>query len=311
MRPGNARATAACAFAWALLAAPTSAQTPGPRNQPGGAFLPESGAVVVFGGQASSGDHLAETWICSARGWRLVDASGPTPRSSPLVSISESRALLFGGYDGDRLSDTWLFTGDSWTQVGGSGPPARSAHAMAYDPRRGVVVLFGGAGSTGLLGDTWEFDATGWSRIDASGPAARRNHAMGFDPESGRVVLFGGSDGVRRLGDTWLWNGVAWEEAPAPGGVLGPHPRDHHSMASGGDGLFLFGGWSGEYLGDLWRWVGGTWALVDDGGVGRAGRPAFVAHQERLLLFGGGGEGGFVGDLVRYDGRAWARVTGC
>ena len=37
-------------------------------------------------------------------------------------------------------------------------PPARSRHAMAYDSRRGVTVLFGGenANGSGPMGDTWE-----------------------------------------------------------------------------------------------------------------------------------------------------------
>jgi Immunoglobulin domain len=38
-----------------------------------------------------------------------------------------------------------------------SQPPMRSRHAMAYDSRRGVTVLFGGENSSGTpLGDTWE-----------------------------------------------------------------------------------------------------------------------------------------------------------
>jgi hypothetical protein len=39
-------------------------------------------------------------------------------------------------------------------------PSGRSRHAMAYDSRRGVTVLFGGesAGGTGPLGDTWELE---------------------------------------------------------------------------------------------------------------------------------------------------------
>jgi hypothetical protein len=34
---------------------------------------------------------------------------------------------------------------------------------MAYDPGRGLVVLFGGNNQNALFGDTWMFDGSNWT----------------------------------------------------------------------------------------------------------------------------------------------------
>lgn len=46
------------------------------------------------------------------------------------------------------LGDTWLWNGATWRRTTGASPPARYAHAMAFDSRRGVVVMYGGATMT-------------------------------------------------------------------------------------------------------------------------------------------------------------------
>ena len=50
-------------------------------------------------------------------------------------------------------------------------PAARSGHAMAYDPGRRVVLMFGGSGSA-TLGDLWSWDGARWTRLATSGPPA-------------------------------------------------------------------------------------------------------------------------------------------
>jgi hypothetical protein len=60
------------------------------------------------------------------------------------------------------LADTWVWDGDERTSVNAPGPPARQSGVMAYDARRGKVVLFGGQGAppqppinNWQLSDTW------------------------------------------------------------------------------------------------------------------------------------------------------------
>ena len=65
--------------------------------------------------------------------------------------------LMFGGAGSGR-------SGGTWTHLGSEGPSARSVHVMAFDHRRGRLVLFGGAEQRERLGDTWLWDGTTWTR---------------------------------------------------------------------------------------------------------------------------------------------------
>src|ERR1041384_5226009 len=54
----------------------------------------------------------------------------------------------------------------AWTTVN-TVPPARYGHGVAYEPSRGVSLLFGGSG---VNGDTWKWDGTTWLKCATSGP---------------------------------------------------------------------------------------------------------------------------------------------
>ena len=60
---------------------------------------------------------------------------------------------------------TWEQT--AWTSAPVDGLSPRYLPAVAFDPVRRVLVLFGGGATTGmsLYGDTWEFDGTTWRRV--------------------------------------------------------------------------------------------------------------------------------------------------
>jgi hypothetical protein len=99
------------------------------------------------------------------------------------------------------LADTWVLRDDQWTRFTGSGPGPRAEAAVAYDPRRGRTVLFGGrftshGGGVTRQGDTWEWDGRRWIRVSAAGPSPRSGAAMAWHPELRAVVLFGGSGGT-------------------------------------------------------------------------------------------------------------------
>ena len=64
--------------------------------------------------------------------------------------------VLFGG-------DTCVWDGVRWTSVAGAaGPPPRNVHALAFDPRRARVVLYGGTIDQADAADTWEWDGARW-----------------------------------------------------------------------------------------------------------------------------------------------------
>jgi hypothetical protein len=122
--------------------------------------------------------------------------------------------LLFGGsHQGRVLGDTWGWDGSRWRQLTAPGPGARANHAMAADPSRGIIVLFGGWAGTAdtLLSDTWIWNGTAWRVAQARGPDAREMPAMAFDPVAGAVLLHGGrAQSGRALSDAWHWTG-RWE----------------------------------------------------------------------------------------------------
>jgi hypothetical protein len=133
------------------------------------------------------------------------------------------RTILFGGRNaaGAPLGDTWIWNGSSWFP-GPPGPPARFDHAMAYDPVRGVVVLFGGQAGGQKLGDTWEWNGAAWTQRSTTGPSARSGAALSeFGSACGGVLLFGGRNAAGTLQqDHWFWNGASW----TPGSAAGPQP---------------------------------------------------------------------------------------
>jgi hypothetical protein len=124
---------------------------------------------------------------------------------------------------------------------------------MAYDARRGKVVIFGGAG-TASLADTWEWDGATWTNTSpATGsPLARSRAAMAYDAAHGELMLFGGSAGVA-YSDSWEWGGAAWGEATP---AASPSSRFSHAMAydSARGKVVLFGGsdTNGNVFADTW-----------------------------------------------------------
>ena len=77
-------------------------------------------------------------------------------------------------------------------------PPHRRNHSMAFDSRRGVVVMFAGSGS---LEDLWEWDGVKWTHRDLIGPTQRPSSVvMAFDSARGVTVLH---ESLNPGGNTW------------------------------------------------------------------------------------------------------------
>ncbi|HLQ37956.1 MAG TPA: kelch repeat-containing protein, partial [Planctomycetota bacterium] len=176
----------------------------------------------------------ASSW---AQTWLPLPAAGPGPGSWSMVSDSlRSRLVLVGG--NGTQTETWTFAGVAWSlATPPASPPARIGHGLSYDIARGVVVLFGGADSTGtmLRNDLWEYDGVAWSqRMPAASPSPRAAVGMVYDAARGMHVLFGGTTvpsapmvcGV--TDETWLWDGANWQQA-APATL--PPARAQPAMA--------------------------------------------------------------------------------
>lgn len=250
-----------------------------PRDGYSMAFDSNRGRSLIFGGITDS-FPTNNTWERIDGVWqRAIVPTRPSARAghAMVYDAAAGRTVLFGGstggFAGPALGDTWLYDGTTWALASSSGPPPRYAHALAFDPVRRRVVLFGGVGTNGtsptLRGDTWEWDGAVWVLAASAGPPPRSHHAMAFDPARGKVVLFGGDTSllVKTFGsagepyrDTWEWDGSTWT-LQSPGGLGG---RVNHALVfDESRGRLLLVGGSGDYdVYDEYEWVSNDASLT-------------------------------------------------
>ena len=167
---------------------------------------------------------VTEVWEYDGSRWSRSTATPPTPRYSTAMVYDARRKkiVVFGGLgprtgeqSAPMLGDTWEFDGTTWTRLDVAGPPARLGAGVAYDSKRGVVLLFGGANHEGVFNDLWSWDGTAWKKLSQSGPEPRVMGYLAYDKKRDRVVMFGGRRGAPDngdLGDTWEWDGAAWRK---------------------------------------------------------------------------------------------------
>ena len=177
--------------------------------------------------------------------------------------IVRRRFVRFGGNPisgGSPVSETWEFDGQRWTLVTQSGPSARAGVAMAYDPFREVVVLFGGYDDAFTsLGDTWEWNGQAWTRITSSGPTPRFGATMVFDDVRREMLLFGGKDASGHRNDLWRFGSGSWTLVTTP---TAPSPRAEALLAFDyirGNTVLFGGEGPDDAHGDTWIWNGTSW----------------------------------------------------
>jgi hypothetical protein len=197
-------------------------------------FVPELTASLLFGGN--------QTWLYAAdrNNWTRVNSGTATPprRMDAAVAYAANlhKVVLFGGLDRSNpllcpRNDTWIFDppARTWTNLTPPhSPSARRAHAMAYDGKTGMIVLFGGhqvrcgvgvPESTGpRLSDTWLYDPTAntWTNVTyPGGPQPRSGAGLAYVPELSASLLFGGQ--IRELyqrepvlADTWIFDSFSY-----------------------------------------------------------------------------------------------------
>jgi hypothetical protein len=277
---------------------------------------------------------LADTWEWDGNTW-IADSSptdssptsptAPSPRWGFAMAWDGQQIVLFGGMEtmqGSQtpVNDTWVLVGAQWVkQVVEVAPPARLDTAMAHDPLRGRLVLFGGTPGGGQLADTWEWDGTGWTqRFPVHAPSPRFFPAMAFDAVHGRVLLFGGSAVINHVvvhyDDTWEWDGDDWVQmtttrAPSPGGGHGIARDPVRGTIVVVDGTQPQIDTTDSAT---WEWDGTDWQLrappaapAQRNGVAMA----YDARRDRMVMFGGtrGASGGSV--VSEWDGARWSDVA--
>ena len=134
---------------------------PGERGHHAMCYDSRRGRVVLRGGSRSTREHPMDTWEWDGASWHRAATDGPGPGGGYRMAYDSDRGVtvLFGG-------DTCLWDGSRWTRAETPQAPApRSVHALADDPSRKRVVLFGGTVDRQDVGETWEWDGARWTEV--------------------------------------------------------------------------------------------------------------------------------------------------
>ena len=175
------------------------------------------------------------------------------------------------------VSASAIWPRGGWARLHPDHTPGRRGNAaVAYDPVREKVILFGGisdwlGSSFQHENDTWEWDGQDWTKIKTNTvPPARAGHMMAYDEKRSVVVMFGGEEqtGTYMLNDTWEWNGKDWKQIFPDNYPLGRRGAqmfyDHDSGK-----IVLLGGFYYAppdkvftHLNDAWEWDGKIWQYL-------------------------------------------------
>ncbi|HET9956247.1 MAG TPA: kelch repeat-containing protein [Polyangiaceae bacterium] len=198
-------------------------------------------------------------------------------------------------------------------------PNARSHAGFVYDPAIDGSVAFGGhlpsdATLQGLR-DTWVWDGVRWNSPPAGYP--QRSFVSGiYDPSSGKLLSYGGYAATAYNNDTWEFDGLNWSSRF---NLLTPGKRSSYGMAhdSSRGVTVLFGGYNGQWQGDIWEWDGTLWTeRCTNSPCSTSPKPSaranatFVYDEARkvTLLFGGYGPGGSRSDTWLWNGSQFVLV---
>ena len=281
--------------------------------------------MVVIGGARACGVEVVRdstVWTWTGTRWAAEGGALPGRREDALVAFDKRRGVLvlYGGrVEGTVYRDTWERSGAAWRQRGTTNAPNPGPlehAAVAYDERRGRVVVFGGGSRDGRTFDaTWEWDGSTWRQAAGKGPAARVGHSMAWSSSDSAVVMYGGFNAAGPLNDLWKWTGDAWTRLDS----AGPAPTEGPALVAADSGVMLVGprpdAGVDAALG-VWTWRRGRWMPLFTGDAGPRARVgqgvAYDAARRRLVLFGGffPSTNRTSSEVWEFDGARWQLVAG-
>ena len=289
-------------------------QTASPRwKWPARVFFVLWGAILIAG--------IAFSAFYPWSGWQPINPEhSPGPRALTAIAYDKARstAVLFGGvsdwlgYSFYFRNDTWEWDGHDWSEIHSkNSPPARGAQAMAYDEKRGAVVMFGGLSRDGsMLADTWLWDGKNWEQVYTQNtPPARRSPLLFYDPQREKVILAGGYDLLGSdkkfygYDDVWEWDGKNWSLV-SPGTVDLSTNNPGVAYDTVGQRALVM-----NYDG-VWVWKDLQWTSFVSNGAPPSRIDSWMAADPlgNILLFGGSADNAPRKDTWLLKGDAWTEL---
>lgn len=306
------------------------------------AWLPWLSRFLLFSGNHGPGPH-DDLWTFDGAAWTpLPRAEGDcAPRKNFGLAVDEEGERVYvhagvwsgyhpdGSYEVRTLDDFCLYDGERWTAGPTEGGPAgRGGQAMAFDPVRRVLLLYGGMAEGDLgLDDLWAFDGETWAPLMPAGdtPGPRLNMHMVWDAARERMVLFGGHryvDGdLVLLDDTWEWDGEAWTLVDT---ARRPPARGFYALTYDPvrERVLLLGGAADAppirpdaVQDDFWAYDGADWTQLpwpadgDRPQARAAGAIAWDPAGERVVLVAGNARLEELNDTWTWNGTAWSEAS--
>ncbi|PTY35799.1 hypothetical protein BGP77_00255 [Saccharospirillum sp. MSK14-1] len=227
---------------------------------------------------------------------------------------------VIGGYDGDRRNDVWSSSdGLNWTlkTVSADFSPRQNHQVVVFDDGSGDRLwVIGGHTSSDYANDVWSSrDGIDWqAHPQPAGEerfSARREHQVVVFDEA--IWVIGGRDSNYQ-NDVWRsTDGTHWEEVSDAAEFS---PRYEHQVVSFSDSeqpqLWLFGGYDGDRLNDIWLSTDGkTWQDVtpSDRFSANVNNRILVTQSDGqpTLWLVGGDESSEVWSST--NGKNWDRIT--
>lgn len=281
------------AFAAVLFAASAFASNPSPRNFARMAFDAQAGELILFGGTGPFDPGTAraydsdETWAWTGVRWaQRYPAHRPSGRSGHVMAYDSTRGriVMFGGRQQLGLStgevkvigDTWVYDNDDWTELNPpTSPSARHLAAMAYDPIRDRMVMYGGfsVAADGLTAqdkyDTWEFNGTNWTQVGDEAVKVNRP-TLAFDAARNQMIMLGVDAELKtvmyRLDTvTKAWVKMTPEKLPDCANDSSLVYQTHNNTLMSIGGLC-----SVAFVDKTWEWNGTTWKEIPTIALDRA-----------------------------------------
>lgn len=302
-------------LATAFLAVSAFAVNPSPRDHAEMVFDSQAAEMILFGGTSAFdiGTQTAyesnETWAWTGTRWvQRFPAHSPSARSAQAMAYDSirGRVVLFGGRfqtgtGSDRtlnlLGDMWVYEDGDWRELTPStAPSARNLSAMAFDPLRDRIILYGGSELNAtkdgavLKYDTWEFDGTNWTQVN-NDQVKVGNPMLAYDSARDQMILVGSDTEAKphmyRYDPTAkTWIEITPEKMPACANDAAMVYQSHNRT------LLLSGGVcaaSDSFTDKTWEWNGTTWAEVTTIAISRTtgAAMAYDPLRETTVRYGG------------------------